>query len=398
MNATMKSIIDKVRRSLSEVKAAPNEASTQTGRSGRRWLRLGIVLLILIAIGVLFRLTLLRPPSVSTVTVRRSDVAAEVEGTGTVTADALANITSRITGRVEKVFADEGDTVHKNQILTVLDQTGLRLRVAVAQARLNAALAVAAERQREWVREKDLIGSGAVGVEAMQGYRERYVVAQSAVDSAKAELGDTDYKLSRSQIPTLLSGIVTKRWVVPGASVVPGQPMFTVADTNLIFVNTFIDQNFAGNVHKGETATVILRGRENQPVRGHVLRIRPRADAATEESVVEVAFDIPADQFQLDQWANVYIRTREAKSALVIPQTALMPMGNDLFVWVVGADDKLRRERVTLLARSPRSPQVAVAGALREGDHVVLMPMGLRSGETVRPVAMNGSQAMGMPQ
>jgi len=36
-------------------------------------------------------------------------------------------------------------------------------------------------------------------------------------------------------------------------------------------------------------------------------------------------------------------------------------------------------------AGSPRRPMVAVAGRLRPGERVVLMPMGLAAGETVRP-------------
>ena len=360
-------------------------------------MRIGVVLLAVIAIGVLLHLTVLQPPQVPVALVHRGAVVAEVEGTGTVTADALANIASRITGRVEKVFADQGDTVHKNETLAVLDQTGLRHRVAVAQANLNAALAVAEERRREWIREQGLVGSGAVGVQALQRYRERYVVAQSTTRAAKAELGDADYELSLTQIPTLLNGMVIKRWVVPGASVVPGQPMFTVADTRLIYVDTFVDQNFAGEIHKSEPATIMLRG-HSRPLQGYVLRIRPRADATTEETVAQVAFQIPANQFQLGQWANVYIQTGEAKDALIVPQTALMPMGNQLFVWTVGADDTLRRERVVVLARSPRMPAVAIAGPLRAGERVVLMPMGLRPGEKIHPVAMATGHAMGAMQ
>jgi len=389
----MKTLVQKIRGVFGSTRTAPGASPHQGARRG---LRIVIVLLVLAVIAVLLRLTVLRPPRVSVATVQRGNVAAEVEGSGTVTADALANIAAKITGRVDHVFVAEGDSVSKNEILATLDQDGLRHQVAVAQARLDAARVSAGQRQREWTREKQLVASGSVGVEEAQQYRERDALAQSAMRVAAAELGKATYELSLAQIPSLSDGIVTQRWVVPGASVVAAQPMFTIADTHLIYVDTFVDQNVAGQIRKGEMATVILRG-QHQPLPGYVLRIRPRADAATEETVVEVSFSIPADQFQLGQWANVYIRTGEAKDAVVVPQMALMPMGNDLFVWVVGADHTLHRVRVTAIARSPRSSKVAVAGDdLHAGDRVVLMPMGLRPGETVRPEPVKAAMPMGM--
>ncbi|MBC2693478.1 efflux RND transporter periplasmic adaptor subunit [Pseudomonas kielensis] len=392
----MKPLVQKIRTVFGSMRTAHGKRPRQ---GARRALRIGIVLLVLVAFGLLLRLTVMQPPSVSVATVQRGNVVDEVKGSGTVTADALANIASKITGRVEQVFVAEGDSVSKNQILATLDQDGLRHQVEVAQARLDAARINAEQRQREWTREKQLVASGSVGVEEAQQYRERNAVAQSAARVAAAELGKATYELSLAGIPSLSDGIVTQRWVVPGASVVAGQPMFTIADTHLIYVDTFVDQNVAGRIRKGEVATVILRGRERQPLPGHVLRIRPRADAATEETVVEVSFSIPADQFQLGQWANVYIRTGEAKDALVVSQMALMPMGNDLFVWVVGADHTLHRVRVTVLARSARSSMVAVVGDdLHAGDRVVLMPMGLRLGETIRPEPVKAAMGMGMAQ
>ena len=228
----------------------------------------------------------------------------------------------------------------------------------------------------------------------LRHFEKRLAVAQRAVEPAKAETDVAEYNLSLAQIPAPSRGIVTKRWVVPGAWVVPGQPMFTVADTSLIYVNASIDQDFTGKLKKGGLATVILRGREKEGLSGHVLRISPQADAATEETVAEVAFRVPHDEFLLGQWANVYIQVGEARNAVVVPRAALMPIDNKIFVFVVDKDDRLRREPVTILAESPRRPMVALAGNLRPQERVVLMPLRLTAGETVRPRPVEKKPAM----
>lgn len=377
--------------------SGPSAVKDRPIRSRFAWRRVrgwGLALLVVIAAAVVFRNTVLRPPLVSVAEVVRGDMAGEVEGTGTVTADVLADIAPKITGRVEKVFVNEGDDVQKGQIVATLDETDLRQQLEAAQARLAGAEATATERQREWKREMGLVKTGAVSLEDSQQYTERLQVARSAMQAAEADMKYAHYNLSLTRIPALFSGIVTKRWTVPGASVVPGQRMFTVADTDLIYVRAYADQNFTGKLRKGEAATVILRGRENQPLGGHVLRISPEADASTEETVAEVAFTIPHDEFQLGQWANVYIEIGEARNALMLPRAALMPMDSKTFVFVVGPDNKLRQVPVTLLAESPRKPMVAVSGNLKPHDRVVLMPMGLKPGEAVRPMTRN--QAMEM--
>jgi HlyD family secretion protein len=357
-----------------------------------------VAALILVATIIGLRLTVFGPPVVSIAEVGRGDLAAEVEGTGTVAADALADIASKITGRVERVFVDEGDFVKEGETVATLDETDLHHQLEAARARLAAATVSAEERQREWNRELGLVKTGAASVEDSQQYQERLAIAQSALRAAQAETQSAQYNLSLTRIPSLFSGIVTKRWVVPGASVVPGQALFTVADTSLIYVNTYIDQNFTGRLKKGEAATVILRGRENQPLTGRVLRISPQADAATEETVAEVAFTIPREEFQLGQWANVYLEVGETKQALIVPRPALMQMNNRTFVFVVDAADMVHREPVTVLAESPRRPMVAVAGHLQPHDRVVLMPMGLAAGETVRPrPAQNMPSGPSMP-
>lgn len=351
-------------------------------RSGRSWLLgAGVAVALILVVGVL----LFKPAAVAVARVKRGNLPDEVEATGTVTADALANIAAQITDRVQSVATDQGDLVHKGEILATLDPTGWRRKLAAAEARLAVAQAVALERRREWVREMGLVKTGAASVQDAQQYTERLQVSVAQERAARAQLRVRRYQLSLTRIPALLGGIVTRRWVVPGASVVPGETMFTVADTRLIYVRAHFDQDFSGQVRAGETATVLLRGRQNQPLHGTVLRIDPEADAATEESVAEVAFRTPPKDFELGQWANVFIRVAVVKDALLVPAQAILWMAGRSFVDAVDRHDVVHRVAVRILAQSPREPLVAVAGPLRVSERVLLMPMGVKPGERVSP-------------
>lgn len=124
------------------------------------------LLLVVTGIVVLMKFTVLRPRTVRIATVTRGDLSAEVEGTGTVTSDVLANVGPKINGRVERVFVDERDTVRAGQIVALLDDTDIKKKIDQAKAQLASTRVTAWEQQREWNREQTLVVNGArTGVE-----------------------------------------------------------------------------------------------------------------------------------------------------------------------------------------------------------------------------------------
>ena len=390
-----------------------SEESQQSDRYSMRKLgkRLVYVLLIVIAFFVV-KAKFLTPPQVTVAQVRRQDFTSEVEGTGTLTVDQLAAISAKIPGRIEQVLVDQGDFVHRGQVLATLEDTDIQRELQNAQARLNAARAavlaaratLAARRatewqtQRDWKREKFLVATGAVSQEEADFYKKQYLTASSEVKAAAADVEAAshevtadqanvrleDFKLSETRLFTYLPGIVVNLPKQPGDAVVPGEPVLTIADPRVTMVDAFVDQRFSGKLHAGEPATVIVRGRDNHPFQGHVYRVSPQADPGTEEMTVEVAFPLPPKELEIGQWANVYIDVGGARNAMVIPDSAVMTMDGEHFVFAVGNDQKLKRVAVKPIAGSPRSSLVAVQGNLRAGERVALKPMGLKPGEKVR--------------
>jgi RND family efflux transporter MFP subunit len=396
---------------------------------------------------------LLRPPTVLVTQVRQQDYTGEIQGTGTVNVDVLAAVGAKIPGRIERMLVDEGDFVHAGQVVATLEDTDVRQVLQGAQDRLQAARmaeqaarameqsAGATERSaraqeqerratqyqagRAWEREMHLLATGAVSQEEADQYQERQRAAESAVGSAQAEIGAAhaqiaaagarvqaahseiaaaeaavrlqQFNLSQTQIFTYVSGIVTDRPKRAGDSIVSGEAVVRVADPSLILVEAYLDQRFAGDVRAGQTATVTLRGRAKEQIPGRVYRVRPQADPAAEEMTVEIAFPLPPAELQIGQWADVYVAVSQTKSALVVPKTAVMAMGDDRVVLVAGANNKVRQVKVESLASSPRSQVMAVKGDLETGDWVLTEPMGINPGQRVHPDRSTGASKAAGP-
>ncbi len=382
---------------------APSETTGHHGNSpgAWEWLRnhpgkiIALIPLVVALVGGGWRFT--RPREFMTTAALEQEIGAEVEGTGTVTAKVMANVGSKINGRIERMLVEEGDVVEKDQIVAVLEDTDLRRQVDLARAQLELARATEWAAKREGTRGKALLGTQVISAEDADRREASQLVAEKAVQARQAELAYGEFKLSETKVATLVSGLVTKRWVEAGNTVVAGQPVLAVAETSLIVVNTNVDQRFSAQVRKGQSATVILRGRTAQPFPGYVFRVYPQADAVTEEMLVQVAFPLPPAEFQFGQWAEVFIEVTQKGKFLVVPKDAVMIEGGDRFIFVAGSEGRARRVKVELGATSPRLPVVAVTGDLNSGEQVISMPMGLKGGERVRAKTSPGRSPPGKP-
>ena len=95
-------------------------------------------------------------PEVELVKVDRRDVTLEIEILGTVSCRDKASVSSRVQGRIEAVYAEQGDTVAKGQILALIELLPLELEHRSAQAELRSAEAayrLAREKQERAERE-----------------------------------------------------------------------------------------------------------------------------------------------------------------------------------------------------------------------------------------------------
>ncbi len=80
------------------------------------------------------KLTLLSPPAVRLVTVTNRDLAAQVYGNGTVEAKVVVDVSSKITGRIVELFADQGDHVRRGQLLAKLESDDFGQQAIQAEA------------------------------------------------------------------------------------------------------------------------------------------------------------------------------------------------------------------------------------------------------------------------
>jgi HlyD family secretion protein len=245
--------------------------------------------------------------TVNVETVQKRDLDAIVSASGKIQPHDLVNISADTVGRVTDLAVDEGVRVKKGQFLMQIDPKLLASAADQAQASLAAArsqaeqLRVAAQSahaalkqaQDEFARQQQLSKTGLTTKQALDNaestLRMREADAASAdkqietqrlrMQQEQAALESARYNLSKVRIQSPIDGIVTRRNIEEGETVVvgtmnnAGTVLLTIADMSVIEAQVEVDETDIPTVSIGQKATVTIDAMPGKTFHGHVTEI-----------------------------------------------------------------------------------------------------------------------------
>lgn len=356
-------------------------------RLQRRTLAVFAVVLPLLAlfVYVAMRSGPLAPVAVTVVKVESAAVVPALSGIGTVQARYTHKIGPTAAGRLLRLDVHVGDAVRAGQVLGEMDAVDLNERIVAQQAAIQSAQAALrqAEAKRAFAqtqaqRYAQLLPARAATEEYVATKQQDLLLAQSALAAARedahrlqAELQALQAQRSNLRLIAPVAGIVAAREADPGSTVIAGQPVIEVFDPASVWVEARFDQVHAEGLAAGLPARVTLRSHRSEALPARVLRIEPRADAVTEETLAKVVLDtLPSPLPPLGELAEITVQLPALPAAPVIPNAAIRTVEGRRSVWKL-LDEDLAFTPITL-GRSDLDGRVQVTKGLAAGDRVVL--------------------------
>ncbi len=356
-------------------------------RLQRRTLAVFAVVLPLLAlfVYVAMRSGPLAPVAVTVVKVESAAVAPALSGIGTVQARYTHKIGPTAAGRLLRLDVHVGDAVRAGQVLGEMDAVDLNERIVAQQAAIQSAQAALrqAEAKRAFAqtqaqRYAQLLPARAATEEYVATKQQDLLLAQSALAAARedahrlqAELQALQAQRSNLRLIAPVAGIVAAREADPGSTVIAGQPVIEVFDPASVWVEARFDQVHAEGLAAGLPGRVTLRSHRSDALPARVLRIEPRADAVTEETLAKVVLDtLPSPLPPLGELAEITVQLPALPAAPVIPNAAIRTVEGRRGVWKL-LDEDLAFTPITL-GRSDLDGRVQVTKGLAAGDRVVL--------------------------
>ncbi len=347
-------------------------------------------------------------------------------------------VRARVSGHLESTHFVEGQIVKKGDLLCILDQRPFRLAIEQAEADLARAEAKAQEADAQLIqaeaevrsakatlalakanrkRGEELVSSGGISKEELDireatskqtqaDYdtkvarvalsRAAVVTAAADIRAAKSQLANAHLNLDYTEVRAPVAGRVSNRMVTDGNLIRGGNDQATVLTTivSLDPIHCYFDvdeqaflkylrlveQKKLSDPREAKLPILIGLADEEKGVahQGHLDFLDNRMDRGTD--TMRCRAILPnADLFLTPgMFAKVRIPGSERHDAVLIPDSAIGTDQSKKYVMVIGADKKVRRQKVDI-GRRAQGLRI-VRGGLKGGEKIVL-----RGIQRVRP-------------
>ena len=214
----------------------------------------------------------------------------------------VVQITPQVVGTVVKINADDGNLVHKGDVLVEIDGSDARIALQQAEAQLArtvrqvrglysnvesgqavvAAQKVSLDRARaDYARRQGLVATGAISAEELAHARDALAAAESQLASTQQQLSTTRALVdetviakhpdvlaasaalrtaylndARSKIYAPVDGYVAKRTVQVGQRLQPGSPLMAVVPLHQVWIDANFKETQLAHMRIGQPVTL----------------------------------------------------------------------------------------------------------------------------------------------
>lgn len=184
----------------------------------------------------------------------------------------------RVSGRVDKIFFEEGDLVKPGDLLGILDKQPYYDQVVEAEANISSIKASLDNAEKILKRRLDLISDGSVSQEDLDNATSSVQSLQANLKQAEAAKSVASFNLSYTEVFAPTVGTILTRIREPGTVVNPSDPIYTVSITSPVWVRAFVSEPDLGLIYPGMPAEIFTDTPDGRVYHGQIGFISPVAE------------------------------------------------------------------------------------------------------------------------
>ncbi len=323
-------------------------------RLKRAMLGTAFVIVSMSPLAVLAQTKAMPPLPVKAAPATRTTLNVEVTAVGTLRADETVMVRPEIAGRVETIHFREGQKIRQGEPLVTLDQEEYQAQLASSAAQL--ALEQSSYRRLQDMDRQQLA--------SQQNLDE----AKAKLDTARAQQELNRVRLSKTVIRAPFDGMIGLRKISPGAYVKPGDDIVALESLGAMKLDFRVPETYLARLAVDQRLAARVDAYPEQSFEGTIYAIEPALDEETRTVLLRARLPNPHNQLRPGLFARVSLILERRENALVVPEQAIVPVGQTTFVYRV-VDGKAVMAPVKLGLRRPGL--VEILEGLSAGDQVV---------------------------
>jgi RND family efflux transporter MFP subunit len=340
--------------------------------------------------------------TVRTAPVRRSAVPVTLRVTGELSPGREEIIVSRLAGKVTAVHFNVGDAVPAGTVVAnihspTLAERTTRLRIAVDAARKNSEtkneLLADAEKRLANSRElyqQDLIARRDVSQAetVMNTVRAEAELARANLAQQEAMLAQVHRLQGLTRLSAAMDGVVTRRWVEPGATIAESTPILSIANLRTLKFVAKVSGAHRRDVPNGMKVEISSLEAPGAISVGNVGRVEPLKDAAEPIVEVEIHFDNSNGIFRPGMAVKGLISLDHVEEVLLVPRAAVVSVQGRDHIYKLAGSRAVKQE---ISLGNEQGEEIEIQSGLKEGDLVIVdKPNLLKADSLVTPAPPAG--------
>jgi membrane fusion protein (multidrug efflux system) len=292
---------------------------------------------------------------VKTGTVRTGTISEEVSAVGSLLANESVMIRPERDGRVTAIHFTEGQLVRKGVRLVSLDTVEIEAQLAAATSELTL-------NRSRLKRAEELHDKKFISAQALDDARE-------ALNQSAARQAEVKARLDKSAVAAPFEGVAGLRQISPGAYVKAGQDIARLEGIGTLKLDFRMPELYLGRIKAGQEVQVRVDAFPGEVFRGAIYAIEPAVDEQSRTVLLRARVPNPGVRLKPGMFARVVLVLETRENALIVPEQALVPQGQDRFVYRL-ADGKALLTKIAMGLRRPG--EVEVREGLKAGETIIV--------------------------
>lgn len=345
------------------------------------------------------------PLNVETVTVEKKKLPIWMQYTGMTKASSDQEIRARVSGRLEKIYFEDGAYVKEGDKLFLIEQSEYRSNLRSAKAKKQRDQASLALAKADVNRYRPLVKDGLAPRATLEQYEAKYGELVAAIEADNAAIQNAELALSYTLIKAPASGQVSARLVDVGNLVGYGEStlLTTILQSDKIYAYFSPSESDVQKIYKFRSreklpAFIEVRGQGEEVLKrkrldGYVDFSNNTVDPLTSTISMRATIDNRARSVYPGTFVYINVFVSDEFDFIMVPPQAVFEDQLGKFVYTVDANNSARRTSVTTNFSSRY--YTGVASGLKDGDRVVISGlMKVKEGRKLEPTDVTATKGI----